>query len=65
MSKVSLTVALSPYEHALDLLEGRIAAEGVDLNWLRVPPTVRTCRAAAAWLAGFSEPDAYRPVLET
>jgi hypothetical protein len=32
---------------------------------LRVPPTVRTCRAAAAWLAGFSEPDAYRPVLET
>jgi 4,5-dihydroxyphthalate decarboxylase len=40
MSKLSLTIALSPYEHALDLLEGRIAAEGIDLNWLRVPPTV-------------------------
>jgi 4,5-dihydroxyphthalate decarboxylase len=37
MSKLSLTVALNPYEHALDLLTGRIAADGVDLNWLRVP----------------------------
>jgi 4,5-dihydroxyphthalate decarboxylase len=61
MSKLSLTVALSPYEHALDLLEGRIAAEGVDLNWLRVPPTVtgdrftqhRACDVAEISLADY------------
>ena len=32
---------------------------------LRVPPETRTCRQAAAWLAGFDDPEAYRPVLET
>ncbi len=32
---------------------------------LRVPPESRTCRQAAAWLAGFDDPEAYRPVLET
>jgi hypothetical protein len=32
---------------------------------LRVAPTIRTCHAAAAWMAGFDDPGAYRPVLET
>ncbi|QEH38783.1 hypothetical protein OJF2_73910 [Aquisphaera giovannonii] len=32
---------------------------------LRVPPETRTCREAAAWLAGFDDPDGYRPVRET
>lgn len=32
--KLALSIALPPYEHALDLLSGRIAAEGVDLNWV-------------------------------
>ncbi len=32
---------------------------------LRVPPETRTCRQAAAWLAGFDDPEAYRPVVET
>jgi hypothetical protein len=32
---------------------------------LRVPPTVRTCREGAAWLAGFEDPDAYNPIIET
>jgi Domain of unknown function (DUF6745) len=32
---------------------------------LRVPPTMKTCRAAIAWTAGFDDPDAYRPLLET
>lgn len=36
MSKLALSIALDPYEHALDLLTGRVVAEGVDLNWLRV-----------------------------
>ncbi len=31
---------------------------------LRVPPTVRSCHAAAAWLAGFDDPGAYHPVIE-
>jgi hypothetical protein len=32
---------------------------------LRVPPNVITCRAAAAWLAGFDNPDDYAPLHET
>ncbi len=32
---------------------------------LRVPPETRTCRQAAAWLAGYDDPEAYRPILET
>ena len=32
---------------------------------LRVPPQMRTCRQAVAWIAGFDNPDDYRPVAET
>jgi hypothetical protein len=32
---------------------------------LRVPPRTRTCREAAAWIAGFDNPKDYRPVAET
>jgi hypothetical protein len=32
---------------------------------LRVPPTVRTCRQAVAWTAGFDDPALYRPLVET
>jgi hypothetical protein len=32
---------------------------------LRVPPATRTCLQAAAWLAGFDDPNDYRPVIET
>jgi hypothetical protein len=32
---------------------------------LRVPPRTRTCRQAAAWIAGFEDPDDYEPVVET
>lgn len=32
---------------------------------LRVPPTTRSCRQGAAWLAGFDTPDAYQPLIET
>lgn len=33
--------------------------------FLRVPPWVATCRAAAAWIAGFNNPDDYQPVAES
>lgn len=33
--------------------------------FLRVPPWVETCRAAAAWIAGFNNPDDYQPVAES
>lgn len=46
MSKLALSVALDPYEHALDLLSGRIAAEGVEINWLRLPGTPLGARFA-------------------
>ena len=32
---------------------------------LRVPPTMRTCRQAVAWTAGFDDPELYRPLVET
>jgi hypothetical protein len=32
---------------------------------LRVPPAVATCRHAAAWIAGFDNPDDYAPIIET
>ena len=33
--------------------------------FIRVPPHVRNCHAAAAWIAGFDDPNEYRPVAET
>ncbi|HEX4793156.1 MAG TPA: hypothetical protein VH370_05160 [Humisphaera sp.] len=32
---------------------------------LRVPPDMRTCHQAAAWMAGFTDPAMYRPQIET
>ena len=32
---------------------------------IRVPPSTRTCRQAAAWIAGFDDPDRYHPLIET
>jgi len=32
---------------------------------IRVPPGMESCRHAAAWIAGFDDPDAYAPLVET
>ena len=32
---------------------------------IRVPPDTKSCRHAAAWVAGFDNPDDYRPLVET
>jgi hypothetical protein len=32
---------------------------------IRVPPTMRSCRQAVAWIAGFNNSDDYRPLVET
>ncbi|MDO7877616.1 hypothetical protein Q5H93_22950 [Hymenobacter sp. ASUV-10] len=32
---------------------------------LRVPPHIRTCKRAAAWIAGFENEQDYRPIIET
>jgi hypothetical protein len=32
---------------------------------LRVPPTMQSCHQAAAWMAGFENPDDYQPLIET
>jgi hypothetical protein len=34
------------------------------LHVLRVPPHMRSCRQAAAWIAGFDNPDDYHPMIE-
>ncbi|MEO0565081.1 MAG: hypothetical protein AAF125_23440, partial [Chloroflexota bacterium] len=31
---------------------------------LRVPPHIRECHTAAAWLAGFDDPSRYKPLVE-
>lgn len=33
--------------------------------FLRVPPQMKTCHQAAAWMAGFDDPKRYKPVIET
>jgi hypothetical protein len=33
--------------------------------FLRVPPKMKTCHQAAAWMAGFDDPSLYRPLIET
>lgn len=33
--------------------------------FLRVPPEMKTCHQAAAWMAGFDDPKLYKPVVET
>ena len=33
--------------------------------FLRVPPDMQTCHQAAAWIAGFDDPNDYRPLMET
>ncbi|QDV44502.1 hypothetical protein Enr13x_43680 [Stieleria neptunia] len=33
--------------------------------FLRVPPQMKTCHQAAAWMAGFDDPSLYRPTIET
>jgi hypothetical protein len=32
---------------------------------IRVPPTMQTCRQAAAWVAGYDDPEEYHPIQET
>ncbi|MGC3961078.1 MAG: hypothetical protein QM813_25050 [Verrucomicrobiota bacterium] len=33
--------------------------------FLRVPPKMKTCHQAAAWMAGYDDPSLYRPKIET
>jgi hypothetical protein len=33
--------------------------------FLRVPPTMQTCHQAAAWMAGYDDPELYSPTIET
>ena len=43
-----------------------VICPSTDRNYvLRVPPSMKTCRQAAAWLAGFDNPDDYAPIKET
>jgi hypothetical protein len=43
-----------------------VICPSTDRNYvLRVPPSMKTCRQAAAWIAGFDNPDDYAPIKET
>ena len=53
-----------PHDEPLVCLAVRCPSTGREYM-LRVPPTIHTCHQAAAWIAGFDNPDAYRPIQET
>jgi hypothetical protein len=53
-----------PRDEPLTCLSVRCPSTGRPYT-LRVPPEVLTCRQAAAWLAGFDDPDDYQPLVET
>ncbi len=53
-----------PNDEPLIALEVRDPSTGRQYL-LRVPPHIKTCRLAAAWIAGFDDPDDYQPVMET
>ncbi len=43
-----------------------VICPSTDRNYvLRVPPSMKTCRQAAAWIAGFDNADDYAPIKET
>ncbi len=55
-----------PIEDDEDLVCVSVICPSTDRHYLiRVPPTMRTCRQAVAWTAGFDDADAYNPVVET
>lgn len=58
-----LRVAI-PNDEPLVCLSVRCPSTGREYM-LRVPPTISTCHQAAAWLAGFDDAAAYRPIQET
>jgi hypothetical protein len=59
-----LLVVPLPHDEALVCLSVRDPSTG-RRYLIRVPPRMRDCHQAAAWIAGFEDPDDYHPVLET
>jgi hypothetical protein len=55
-----------PFENGQDVvcLEVKCPSTG-NQYFLRVPSETRSCRQAAAWVAGFSNPNDYHPIAET
>lgn len=53
-----------PREETLVALQVRDPSTGRGYL-LRVPPEMHTCHQAAAWIAGFDNPDDYQPIAET
>jgi hypothetical protein len=54
----------SPIRTLQRFLECRCPSTG-RVYLMRVPSELATCHAAAAWLAGFDNPDEYQPLMET
>ena len=54
-----------PLEDDEDIVVVSVICPSTGHNYvLRVPPFTRSCRQAAAWLAGFDNPNAYQPIAE-
>ena len=55
-----------PLEDDEDLVALWVICPSTDRNYvLRVPPSTLSCRHAAAWIAGFDNPNDYNPLIET
>lgn len=55
-----------PFEDDEPLMVLRVTCPSTGhIHVLRVPPYLRTCHQAAAWIAGFDNPDSYNPAIET
>ena len=55
MANIHLTLAMDEYDHTRDLLQGKVAAEGIDLTWLNLDVEEIFYRFASAWEWDVSE----------
>ncbi len=54
-----------PFSGDEDFVAVWVICPSTERNYvLRVPPTTKTCHQAAAWLAGFDNPNDYAPLIE-
>jgi hypothetical protein len=55
-----------PFQNDEDLVCVSVLCPSTGRQYVvRVPPTMRTCHQAVAWVAGYDNPDDYQPIVET
>ena len=63
---VNANFCVSPSQDDEDLVTLSVKCPSTAHSYmLRVPPSMKSCHQAAAWIAGFDNPDDYKPLAET